>query len=132
MKKIFNVAIVALLFGAMAVSCCNSGKKTLLTKGNSSKMDTLSYAMGANLGEFVSTRIADIPFNFEELDRGLESAALGKSKWTPEQAQEVFQSLIMPVNDRFGQSGPANELLDLYGMRGKDIAELAIKAIAKK
>ena len=103
MKKIFNVAIVALLFGAMAVSCCNSGKKTLLTKGNSSKLDTLSYAMGANLGEFVSTRIADIPFNFEELDRGLETAALGKSKWTPEQAQEVFQSLIIPVNDRFGQ-----------------------------
>ncbi len=103
MKKIFNVAIVALVCGAMAVSCCNGGKKTMLTKGNSSKMDTLSYAMGANLGEFVSTRIADIPFNFEELDRGLETAALGKSKWTPEQAQEVFQSLIMPVNDRFGQ-----------------------------
>ena len=76
MKKIFNVAIVALLFGAMAVSCCNSGKKTLLTKGNSSKLDTLSYAMGANLGEFVSTRIADIPFNFEELDRGLETLSL--------------------------------------------------------
>jgi FKBP-type peptidyl-prolyl cis-trans isomerase FkpA len=103
MKKIFNVAIVALVCGAMAVSCCNSGKKTLLTKGNSSKMDTLSYAMGANLGEFVKTRIADIDFNFSELDRGLESAALGKSKWTPEQAQEVFQSLIGPVNERFGQ-----------------------------
>ena len=40
--------------------------------------------------------------------------------------------LKLGVNDRFGQSGPANELLDLYGMRGKDIAELAIKAIAKK
>jgi transketolase len=40
--------------------------------------------------------------------------------------------LKLGVNDRFGQSGPANELLDLYGMRGKDIAELAIKAISKK
>ncbi len=36
------------------------------------------------------------------------------------------------VYDKFGQSGPANELLDLYGLRGKDIAEKAKKAIALK
>ncbi|MEE0839213.1 MAG: transketolase family protein [Acutalibacteraceae bacterium] len=36
------------------------------------------------------------------------------------------------VYDKFGQSGPANELLDLYGLRGKDIAEKAKKAISLK
>ena len=36
------------------------------------------------------------------------------------------------VYDRFGQSGPANDLLDLYGLRGKDIAEKAIEAINLK
>lgn len=36
------------------------------------------------------------------------------------------------VYDRFGQSGPANDLLDLYGLRGKDIAEKAKAAIDLK
>ena len=103
MKKIFNMAVVALVCGAVAVSCCNGGKKSLLTKGNSSKMDTLSYCMGANLGMFVSTRIADIPFNFEKLDKGIEQAALNKAKWSAEEARDIFQTLIIPVNDRFSQ-----------------------------
>ena len=103
MRKIFNVAVVALIAGAMAVSCCNGGKKSMVTKGNSSKMDTLSYAMGANFGEFLSTRVGDIPFNYEKLYNGLQSAAFGKAKWNPEQAQEIFQELIVPVNDRFSQ-----------------------------
>ena len=102
MKRIFNVAVVALIAGVMAVSCFN-GSKSMVTKGDSSKLDTLSYAMGANLGEFLSTRLADLPFNYEKLEKGLQSAALGKAKWSAEQAQEVFQSLIGPVNDRFGQ-----------------------------
>ncbi len=36
------------------------------------------------------------------------------------------------VYDRFGQSGPANDLLDLYGLRGKDIAEKAKAALSLK
>ncbi len=40
--------------------------------------------------------------------------------------------LKLGVYDRFGQSGPANDLLDLYCLRAKDIADLAIKAISKK
>lgn len=36
------------------------------------------------------------------------------------------------VNDVFGMSGPANDLLDKFGLRGKDIAEKAKKAIALK
>ncbi len=36
------------------------------------------------------------------------------------------------VNDTFGMSGPANELLDIFGLRAKDIVEKAKQAIAKK
>ena len=100
MKRIFNVAVVALIAGAMAVSC--NGNKTI-TKGSSSQIDTISYAMGANLGEFVTTRIADIPFNFSQLEKGIKNGAFNKGKWSSEEAQEVFQSLIGPVNERFGQ-----------------------------
>ena len=101
MKRIFNVAVVALIAGAMAVSCLNGGK-SMVTKGNS-QLDTLSYAMGANLGEFVRTRIADIPFNFEKMESGIEGGAFDKAKWSNEEAQEIFQTLIVPVNERFGQ-----------------------------
>ncbi len=103
MKKIFKMAVAALVCGAVAVSCCGNGKKSLLTKGSSSKMDTLSYCMGANLGEFVSTRIADIPFNFDKLDQGIEQAAFNKAKWNAEEAREIFQGLIIPVNQRFSE-----------------------------
>ena len=36
------------------------------------------------------------------------------------------------VQDTFGMSGPANELLDIFGLRAKDIVEKAKQAIAKK
>jgi FKBP-type peptidyl-prolyl cis-trans isomerase FkpA len=37
------------------------------------------------------------------LSKGIEQGAFNKGKWSAEEAQEVFQSLIGPVNDRFGQ-----------------------------
>ena len=40
--------------------------------------------------------------------------------------------LKLGVYDTFGKSGPANELLDKFGLRAKDIAEMAKKAMAKK
>lgn len=36
------------------------------------------------------------------------------------------------VQDTFGMSGPANELLDIFGLRAKDIVEKAKQAIAAK
>ncbi len=40
--------------------------------------------------------------------------------------------LKVGVRDTFGKSGPANELLDVFGLRAKDIVEAAKKAIASK
>lgn len=40
--------------------------------------------------------------------------------------------LKVGVEDTFGSSGPANELLDKYGLRAQNIAEKAKKAIAMK
>ena len=36
------------------------------------------------------------------------------------------------VNDTFGMSGPANDLLGIFGLRAKDIVAKAKEAIAKK
>ena len=102
MKKIFNVAVLALVCGAMAVSCC-CGSKGLLSKGDKSKLDTISYALGSNLGFFMSNRISEINFDYEKLAKGIEEAAFNKGKWSAEEAQEVFQTLVHPVNERFGR-----------------------------
>lgn len=40
--------------------------------------------------------------------------------------------LKVGVYDKFGMSGPANELLDIFGLRAKDIAEKTKKAVALK
>ncbi len=40
--------------------------------------------------------------------------------------------LRLGVNDTFGYSGPANELLDVFGLRAPNIVELAKRAIACK
>ncbi|MBQ7046004.1 MAG: transketolase family protein [Clostridia bacterium] len=40
--------------------------------------------------------------------------------------------LRLGVNDTFGYSGPANDLLDIFGLRASNIVELAKQAIARK
>lgn len=52
-------------------------------------------------------------------------------------AEVVTETCPVPVvkvgvYDRFGMSGPANDLLDIFGLRAKDIAEKAKQAIAAK
>lgn len=52
-------------------------------------------------------------------------------------AEVVTETCPVPVAkvgvyDRFGMSGPANQLLDVFGLRAKDIAEKAKQAIAAK
>ncbi len=47
-------------------------------------------------------------------------------------AENPVPVVRLGVNDEFGVSGPANALLDKFGLRGKDIAEKAKKAISLK
>ena len=47
-------------------------------------------------------------------------------------AENPVPVVRLGVNDEFGMSGPANALLDKFGLRGKDIAEKAKKAISLK
>ncbi len=51
-----------------------------------------------------------------------------------EYLSEVYPTTVLKlgVNDTFGMSGPANELLDKFGLRAKDIAAKAKEALALK
>lgn len=62
--------------------------------GNKSQLDTLSYAMGTNLGTFTVERIADIPFNYEIFVKGIKEGAFEKASMPDEVAVEVFRTYV--------------------------------------
>lgn len=63
--------------------------------GSRSKMDSLSYAMGFDIGMSIQQGLRDIPFNFDELTLGLEKAALDKATMTLDQTNEILRPYMM-------------------------------------
>ena len=59
MKKLLSVAALA-----GAVLLCSCGGNKTLKMGSLSKFDSLSYALGANIGYGMQYEMSDIPFNF--------------------------------------------------------------------
>ena len=87
MKKISLIA--ALVGAAMFVSCGGNGTK--IQMGNKSKMDTLSYAVGANIAQGISYQMQDIPFDCDAILEGVEEAAFGKASVTHDEAVEQLR-----------------------------------------
>ena len=81
MKKLLSVAALA-----GAVLLCSCGGNKTLKMGSLSKFDSLSYALGANIGYGMQYEMSDIPFNFEEVNKGIKEGALDKSKQKHEDA----------------------------------------------
>lgn len=75
-KLIYSVAVV--LVAAMALSC--SGKKSSymegITKGSKSQMDSLSYAIGANVGYGVVADMPDLKLDWEVMAKAAEKQML--------------------------------------------------------
>lgn len=92
MKKNFFAAAMSVCI-AVAVSAC--GSNGLVTKGDTSVMDTLSYALGSNIGFGVKYEFVDIPFDYKAIVKGIEEAALDKSSITQEQAVDTLRSYFM-------------------------------------
>ena len=92
MKKFISTAVVA---GVAMLGICCSGSETKVTKGNPSKMDTLSYALGANMAYGIGYQMADIPFDYKAVERGMEEAAFGKAKQTHDEAVEQLRDYFM-------------------------------------
>lgn len=93
MKKIFFAALT--LACAAAVTSCSDKGATTITKGNESKMDSLSYCLGANIGFGVSGEMSDIPFNIDLVKKGIEEGALDKAKQTQEEAVDILREYFM-------------------------------------
>ena len=87
MKKILIAAIVCVA----ALSACNNKSASNITKGNASQMDTLSYYLGANIGQGVSSQMSEIPFDYTIMEKGVSDGAFERSKQTQEQAVELLR-----------------------------------------
>ena len=83
---------VALCTVIVLGSCGGNG---LISKGNTSELDTLSYALGANIGNGMKYEMNDIPFDFKVIAKGLNGAALDKASQTQEEAIELLREYFM-------------------------------------
>ena len=92
MKKVILSVAVVLGSAALMSSC---GSKGLITKGDSSKLDTLSYALGANIGNGMKFELRDIPFDMQLITKGIDEAALGKAKQTQEESIDILRDYFM-------------------------------------
>ncbi len=90
-KTLFAAAIAAV---ALAVTSCG-GEQGNVTVGKSSKLDSLSYALGANIAYSVERQMSDIPFNYTAIANGLTDAAFEKSKISQDDAVETLRDYFM-------------------------------------
>ncbi|MDE5691399.1 MAG: FKBP-type peptidyl-prolyl cis-trans isomerase N-terminal domain-containing protein, partial [Alistipes sp.] len=87
MKKILLAATVA----AMTMVACNGGRKTTVTAGDPAQMDTLSYALGANIATGMNYQLSNIPFDYKAIDENFEKTVLGKAPMKHEEARKTLQ-----------------------------------------
>lgn len=90
MKKLFFAGVLA---GAVLLSSCGSG--SYITKGSESKLDSLSYALGAQIGNGLKFQMRNIPIDYDAVAKGLTEGAFGKGEMTPTEAIELLQDYFM-------------------------------------
>lgn len=86
--------LTAALIGAAMLTAC-SGGPSHLSRGNASKMDTLSYALGANMAAGINYQMGDIPFDYKAIERGMEEGAFDKTTQTHDEAVELLRDYFM-------------------------------------
>ncbi len=95
MKKVIYGA-AALVLAAMMVSC--GGKSSsLITKGNKSQLDTLSYAIGADIGQGITSQMPQLKFDMKVIIDGAEAAMTSgarKEDKNHDEAIEVLQNFF--------------------------------------
>lgn len=92
MKKVVITALVAGM--AVAISSCSS-EQGVITVGKPSVFDSLSYALGANVGFNVTAQMSDVPFDYGVVAEGLTDGAFEKGSMAPEDAIVTLQEYFM-------------------------------------
>ncbi len=94
MKKVVNSLFVAAAAFIMSCAGSQSASETV-SEGSASKFDSLSYALGANVGFSVVSQMGDVPFDFDAIADGLKAGAFESGDVTPEDALETLRDYFM-------------------------------------
>lgn len=90
MKKILFTA--ALVCAVMTTACGDKGGVRL---GSLSEFDSLSYALGANMGYGMNYEMQDIPFDLEQITKGINDGGLGKATVEHDAAVDMLREYFM-------------------------------------
>lgn len=99
MKKIFFAAVLA---GAAMITAC--GDKGTIKMGSLSDFDSLSYALGANIGYGMNFEMKDIPFDAKAIDKGVIEGALGKATQEHDKSLEMLREYFMKTRGERAQT----------------------------
>lgn len=91
MKKILLTAVLA---GAAILTACGD-KSGGVRMGSLSDFDSLSYALGANIGNGIKMEMRDIPYDFKTLDKGIKESAMGKASQEHSKSLELLREFFM-------------------------------------
>lgn len=87
MKKILFAAALA---GAAILTACGD-KGGGVRMGSLSEFDSLSYVLGANIGNGINFEMRDIPFDFKAIDKGIKESAMGKATQEHDKSLEMLR-----------------------------------------
>ena len=104
-KLIYCVAIMC----ATIMMACGGKTSTIASKGNASNYDSLSYAIGANIGLGISDEMPEMKFDWETLMNSAEEALL---KEAPDEA--AHQEAIGVLQEFFSEHRP-HRMADYIG-----------------
>ena len=91
MKKILFAAALA---GAAILTACGD-KGGGVRMGSLSEFDSLSYVLGANIGNGINFEMRDIPFDFKAIDKGIKESAMGKATQEHDKSLEMLREYFM-------------------------------------
>ena len=91
MKKILFAAALA---GAAILTACGD-KGGGVRMGSLSEFDSLSYVLGANIGNGINFEMRDIPFDFKAIDKGIKESAMGKATQEHDKSLELLREYFM-------------------------------------
>lgn len=84
---------LALAGAAILTACGDKGGGVRM--GSLSEFDSLSYVLGANIGNGINFEMRDIPFDFKAIDKGIKESAMGKATQEHDKSLEMLREYFM-------------------------------------
>ena len=94
---------MALLAVAVIFASCSRSNGSI-TMGSKSQFDSLSYALGNNVGAGLNRMMSDIPFDFDAMTEGVTEGALGTAKMTHPEALDTLRTFFMVTRPERAQA----------------------------